>query len=62
MNEGGTPIYVMYLPLVIDEIKVEWLMCGRILNYPMCLKKCLIVRVSLWFHTAPNIVIEELQV
>jgi hypothetical protein len=55
MNEGGTTISANGL----DEIKVERGACGLTFNLPMRLKICLNENgVSLWLHTATNIVIE----
>jgi hypothetical protein len=49
--------------MVLNEIFVELLVGGGVLNVPECFKKCLdFIKIFLWLHTGTNIIEEEIQV
>ena len=53
----------MQLPTVLNEIIMKLDMRGTVFDLLVGLNKCLdAVGISCWFHTATNIVIEQLQV
>jgi hypothetical protein len=53
----------MSLSVDFNEIIKKRAMCDNVLNMSVGLKKCLDpVRISCWFDTTINIIIEELQV
>jgi hypothetical protein len=49
--------------MVLNDIFLELLVGGSVLNVPKCFKICLnFIRISWWLHTGTNIIKEELQV